>query len=211
MLHNSRETAFVWQRVADSLPQLWAVIAPNLHFSEKIIKGNQSEVANLGELISEIIAQDMMALNISEPVVIIASGDAAIVAIHYYRTHPQQVKAIMLTEPQLHVTATQQWLRKIKANFSGVKKKATQANTTQEIEYLTALTRLGKQTLADINVPMRILVAEKERGIMREIKNELQNMKNIEYFPIAGATRGWNEYAPAQYAANIIEFCAVLP
>lgn len=212
MIHNSKETALVWRRVADSLPQLWGIVAPDLHLALATALKNAKQ-PNLADAMQQVIKKDLAALGITEAVVLVAAGDAAIVALDYYWRNPQQVRAIFLTEPVFEVSAWQGRLAKMKANFSGKQRKRTVADVSQEANYLTALTYLGAHSLPEHNsgdgnlrVPVRILVAEKEHSIAQKVQLLADCNENIEYFSISGAEAGWNDYAPGQYAANIVEF-----
>ncbi|XCB30780.1 hypothetical protein RQN30_05320 [Arcanobacterium hippocoleae] len=207
MLHNAKETALVWRRVADSLPALWAVIAPDLHGVQERFVGDWDANAKTSAL-AQLINADLQALNINEPVVIAAAGNAAAAALHYYHVNPQKVAALFLSEPQFKVSARQISLAKIRARFAfaGKRRKPTAADSSQEFHYLSWISEFGTQSLANVNVPIRLLAAEKERKIARETRQLAAKHANIEYFSISGAESGWNDYAPAQYAANIAEF-----
>ena len=217
MLHNSKETAFVWRRVADSLPQLWGVVAPDLHSTVKTAL-QDSKPEQIAKALQTAVNRDLATLGITEPVVLVAAGDAAVTALNFAAYNPQRVRAIFLSEPVFRVSSGQVSLAKLKTNFSGRRKKRTISDPSQELNYLRALASFASQPSVTIDspdsvlreIPMRILVAEKERSIARKVRELAEKCEQIEYFPIHGAEAGWNDYAPAQYAANIAEFVAQL-
>lgn len=213
MLHNSKETALVWRRVADSLPQLWGVVAPDLHSTLKTALQEQKP-EQIAKAMQTAVERDLATLGITEPIVLVAAGDAAVTALNFAAHNPQRVRAIFLSEPVFRVSSGQIRLAKMKANFSGRRKKRTISDPSQELNYLRALASFASRSSVKIDspdsvlreIPMRILVAEKERSIARKVQALAEHCKQVEYFLIHSAESGWNDYAPAQYAANIAEF-----
>lgn len=208
LLHGASQTPLAWRKTAERLPSVWAVAAPLLHG-----RNNTADMLHAAET-------EVAGIYAPGERIVIAAEEAAPVALEL--AAKGDVAGVLLTDPVFRAGKTAQvaalcagWFRPRK-NSDREREYATRE---EKISYLRAIAQsirsAGKgrdraekymRACMEKGVLVRILCARKKRGAVREGRRMARRFPRVEYFTIAGAKSGWNTYAPAQYAANIVEF-----
>lgn len=210
MLHGARQLPEVWRSVSDSFPQTWGVVAPQLHGRTDLGAMNQASVHDLGQVL------------VQPPIFVVATEEGAIPALEFCARNVDtgDIAGLLLSDPQLAVTSGAVRSAKMAARLHGDRAaprsadgKFTNARYVQRAGYLQALAGISLsdqiRAVSAAGLPVRILAAENNRRAIASARTAHAAFEQAEFFTIAQAQADWNAYAPAHFAANVMEFVAL--
>lgn len=223
-LHGHQWEPLVWRNVADNLPAHWAVIAPDFFgVARGDVNGGASRVrdgdralplAAAGVVIPDMgspgagamaaqINWDLSQVGIDEPVLLVAEGVGAIPAIAYAAQFPERTSGVLLSGPKLRVSGSD--VLKMKAAMRIRRGPDGGAGRSDAGALLDALKGADVQALAgELDVPRRVVVAEKDRGAQAD--GAALRDSGWEHAAVSEAERDWFSYAPAIFAAHLVQF-----
>ncbi|VEI13076.1 alpha/beta fold hydrolase [Trueperella bialowiezensis] len=204
-VHGHATSPQSWRDVADNRPAHWAVVAPN--FFARAAGGGVSGAGSpgvegipAGELAAQI-NQDLAQLGIGEPVVVVAEGAGAIVAIRYALDFPERVGGLVVSGPRLYLRGADVVAMRAASRFG----KNGGATREQTRDYLAALKGVDvREQAAEVTVPKRVLAAENDRP-SRADSRQLR-AAGWDFTLVPEAEWDWFTYAPAAFAAHITRF-----